>query len=244
MPTAFLEYVKDDPIEHDRFLALREGLNLLRPYFHNRKVLDFGASYGLSICALTELGANHVIGVEPDPDRVRRGHQIIRNLGIEHKAQLVQISYDAILPFPECSFETVLANAVLERIPSGHRPYVREMWRVIKPGGYLIIRESPNKYLPIDLHTTGGLWLIPWMPKELARRYAIWRGRFRHDADWSTSGWRGIGYYEIEGCLKGPYKLISETGRLRHRLLTKLGLPASLFDPYPTLIFQKTAAAA
>jgi SAM-dependent methyltransferase len=155
------------------------------------------------------------------------------------QAALVLIPYSAGLPFGNEMFDFVLANGVFEHIPPPRSNYVREVWRVLKPGGCLIISESPNKYLPKDYHTTGGLWFIPWLPSRLARRYAVWRGRFGKGKDWVTSGWRGVGYYEIVSGFSSPYKLLPERTRSRHMILTKLGLPASLLDPYPILVFQK-----
>ncbi len=43
----------------------------------------FGASNGLSIAVLMELGAVEVFGVEPDADRVKDGKQILQNLESE-----------------------------------------------------------------------------------------------------------------------------------------------------------------
>jgi len=239
MANSFLDYLQDKPIEQMRYTTLKQTLETFRHLFLNRCVLDFGASYGLSTCALFELGASSVIGVEPDERRVQRGMRIFEELGLANRAVLLHISNTAQLPFADSSFAVVLANAVLEHIPPPRLPFVRELWRVLAPGGHLIINESPNKYLPVDFHTTGGLWFVPWAPSKLARSYAIWRGQFSKEADWSTSGWRGVGYYEITKALGYSYKLIPEDTRLRHRVLTCLGLPASLLDPYPNLIFEK-----
>jgi hypothetical protein len=112
------------------------------------------------------------------------------------------------------------------------------MWRVLKTGGGLIINETPNKYFPIDKHTTG-LWLVPWLPSSIARRYAILMKRFPEENDWATSGWRGVGYYELTAAMDSQYEYHPESSRGRHRLLSMVGLPAALLDPYPLFIFRK-----
>lgn len=225
-------------VEQARYRTLEETLASLRGLFEGRRVLDFGASYALSVCALLELGAAEAVGVEPDAERVRLGRELLARTDHGSRATLYQVADTRRLPFAAGSFDVVLANAVFEHIPQPREAYLREVWRVLRRGGFLVVNETPNKYLPKDYHTTG-LWGVPWLPSAVARRYALRRGRFRPDAHWASSGWRGVGFYEIARGLGGPYRLYPERTRLRHRLLTRLGLPASLLDPYPTLIFQK-----
>ncbi len=239
---SYLDCEKDQPDRQERYTGLKQALEPLRHLLSNRVVLDFGASRGLSTCALIELGAAKVVGVEPDKERVCRGGENLRKLEITHQAMIVLISYTGELPFADKTFDVVFANAVLEHIVPPRKPILRELWRVLLPGGYLIINESPNKYLPIDLHTTKGLMFVPWLPCRIARSYAVCRGRFRRGAEWATSGWRGIGYYEITGALSSAYTAIPAKDRrgMRHRILAWLRLPSNLLDPYPVLIFQKT----
>ena len=71
MTISYLDYLKDDPIEYERFLTLRRTLENLKTFLAGRSVLDFGASYGLSACAYVEAGASRVVGVEPDPASCR-----------------------------------------------------------------------------------------------------------------------------------------------------------------------------
>jgi len=238
-PSSYLNYLKEEPIEYGRFLILRQTLESLKPLLSGRCILDFGASYGLSACAYLEAGASRVVGVEPDAARVERGTGIIQELGLSDRIALNHTSSTDKLPFAEASFDVAFANAVLEHIPSPRTRFIQEMWRVLKPSGHLIINETPNKYLPIDFHTTGGLWFVPWLPKNLARHYAILRGRFRRDKDWDHSGWRGVGYYEITKALGRNYRAIPEMSHRRHRFLAKLHLPPNLLDPFPLLIFEK-----
>ena len=237
--SSYLEYIKEKPTEYERFLTLRRTLEGLKTILSGRCILDFGASSGLSACAYLEAGASSVVGVEPNAGRVERGTAIIQELGLSERIVLSHTASTDKLPFANASFDVVFANAVLEHIPQPRAPFMQEMWRVLKPSGHLIINETPNKYLPIDFHTTGGLWFVPWLPRSLARRYAILRGRFRSDKDWDHSGWRGIGYYEITKALGENYRAIPEMSHRRHRFLAKLHLPPGLLDPYPQLIFEK-----
>jgi len=237
MTDKYLEYIKHEPVEQQRYLTLKTTLSSISELIEGKRILDFGASYALTTCALLETGAKQVIGIEPDMHRVERGNVILNDLAYDSQASLQHIENTAKLPFEDASFDVVIANAVLEHIPSPRTPYIREMWRLVSKGGYLIINETPNKYFPIDKHTTG-LWFVPWMPSNVARRYAIFRNKFSCDQDWKTSGWRGIGYYEITKALNSPYKFMPEKKRIRHKVLTSIGLPSSLIDPYPFFIIQ------
>ncbi len=234
----FLTCVADDPKETRRYLTLKQTLEPLRPLFQSRRVLDFGASHGPGICALLELGALEVVGVEPGELWVRHGEQILEAAGFGERAALLHVPDTRHLPFPDADFDVVLVNAVLEHIPQPRAEYIREIWRVLRPGGTLLVNETPNSYLPKDVHTTG-LWFVPWLPSSVARRYAVRRGRFHADKDWSSSGWRGLGYFELTAALEPPFRLIPESTRWRHRFFTRVGLPASLLDPYPTWILRK-----
>jgi SAM-dependent methyltransferase len=227
-----------DPKERGRYRTLKETLAQHRALFAGRRVLDFGASHGPGICALMELGAAEVVGVEPVAEWVEAGQPILAAGGWGDRVRLLHVPDTRTLPFPDAHFDLVLVNAVLEHIPQPRGAHIREIWRVLRPGGHLLVNETPNKYLPKDVHTTG-LWWVPWLPNEAARRYAVRRGRFRADGDWESSGWRGLGYYELVRALGTPYRLLPERSRPRHRLLTRLGLPASLLDPYPTWVLRK-----
>jgi SAM-dependent methyltransferase len=236
-PDYFLRAVTDRN-EQARYRTLRRTLEPLRELFEDRRVLDFGASHGPGICALLELGAREVVGVEPNRFWVDSGLDLLAGSPYATRASLQHVPDTRSLPFESEHFDVVLVNAVLEHIPQPRDPYLREIWRVLAPGGYLIVNETPNKYYPREVHTTH-LWFIHWLPSRIARGIAIRRGRFNEKADWASSGWRGLGYLELVKPLRPNYELIPEELRPRHRLLTRWGIPASILDPYPTWILRR-----
>jgi SAM-dependent methyltransferase len=225
MSSAMASFLASNPTDQHRFEVLRNTLHDLSVFVRGRDVLDYGASDGLSMSALIDAGARSVVGVEPDLRRVQRAHELFPELRLLHVSDTRQ------LPFPSANFSTVVVNAVLEHIPQPREAYIREIWRVLSPGGYLIVNETPNKYLPWDSHTTH-LPLLNWLPKNWARGIAIRTGRFRPDSDWDHSGWRGVGQRELFTVLSGR-KDVSPKTRFRHHLF------GQLLDPYPTWVLQK-----
>lgn len=231
---ALAAYLASDPVEANRWETLCRDAWRWEPWIRGRDVLDFGAGSGLSMLALAQLGAARVVGVEPDRARVLRGQAIVRG---DPRLRLQWVPDTRRLPFRDGIFSSVVANAVLEHIPRPRAAYLCELWRVLAPGGHLIVHETPNQYLPWDFHTTD-LPLVNWLPSRLAERIARGAGRYRFSCAWEVSGWRGIGYREIARCLPG-HELVPDLSRRRHRVLHRLGLPPGLFDPYPLWVFRR-----
>jgi SAM-dependent methyltransferase len=224
--------------ERGRYTTLLKTLDTWRHLFAGKRCLDFGASWGTSMVALVRQEAAEVVGTEPSADRVAQGKSRIARAAPGAKLSLIQTSYEPSLPLNDGEFAFILANGVIEHIPQPRDVYLRELWRVLAPGGHLMINETPNKYFPKELHTTD-LWFNHWLPRSVAHRRAVRSGRFdSRRTDWDSSGWRGLGYYELVRPL-GKYRLIPEQAKLRHRILAGIGLPPSLIDPYPTWILQK-----
>ena len=197
------KWLQDELGRADRILA-REGVMLSR-YLDIRgiRLLDFGCGAGASSVAWSKLGAT-VTGVEPDEHLAAAAQIRIREDQVQDVVHILHLPDTSHLPFADGAFQVCICNAVLEHIPPRDRGlYLREVWRVLEPGGYLYITETPNRLCPYDGHTTR-LWGIPWMPLKLARRYGIWRGRIEPDkteSDLVSMGIRGVTYFEIASAL-------------------------------------------
>lgn len=165
-------------------------------------VLDFGCGTGSTTVALAERApASRITAVDIDAASLE-----IARLRFLHHGLAERIAVQAIqpvtrpghLPFEDASFDFVLANGVLEHVvPYASRPVVlREVWRLVRPGGLFFVSETPNPLWPVDRHTTG-LPFVPWMPSRLAYRVAVACGRHRPGTDLDARGRRGMTFWEI-----------------------------------------------
>ncbi len=137
--------------------------------FDTRRVLVDGCGVGMYVRQLAELGYNP-IGLDIDFERVQEG---TRN-GIE---QLHAAAGEA-LPYPAESFDAVLSHEVIEHV-SDDRQAAREMLRVLRPGGRVIL-FCPNRLYPFETH--GHYWrgqyhfgntpLINYLPDSLRNKFA------------------------------------------------------------------------
>ena len=138
-----LEQLSDRYAEHHRssrsedfVFAGPERAELFRRYVDGpgRRVLDLGCRYG----ALTRayLAGNDVVGVDVDRDALAEAAK----LGIEtHWANV-----DDPLPFPDESFDAVVAGELLEHVRDP-RGLVEEAHRVLRPGG-TFVGSVPNAF--------------------------------------------------------------------------------------------------
>jgi ubiquinone/menaquinone biosynthesis C-methylase UbiE len=228
------------PVYVERYHTMRQTFLPLAGYLQGRHVLDFGCGKGLSAAVMVELGASHVTGVDVFTGNIDGGPDALSATGYGGRIELHWVEDTRRLPFHSGCFETIVCNAVLEHIPQPRDAYIREVWRLVKPWGVVIINETPNKYLPMDFHTLH-LPFTNWLPSKVAHRIGVMTGRIRANrTNWDYSGWRGAGRYELLRAIpRHERRVIPELANARHRVLNWLGLPSNLFDPYPLLIVEK-----
>jgi len=56
-----------------------------------------------------------------------------------------QLTHPYLLPYETNSFDTVIGSGVLEHVPNDSE-CLKELYRIIRPGGFFIMTMLPNKY--------------------------------------------------------------------------------------------------
>jgi len=198
-------------------VPLREMLDHYGVDLAGKRVLDCGSGVGASSVLLCRLGAQQVDGIDVVDECVQVARMRVAEEGCAQSIEFRLVNASSSVPLPNESYDVVMANALIEHIlPESRAGLLREWWRLLRPGGYLLIRDTPNRLWPKDGHTTG-LWWVPYMPLRMARRYAIARSPRvdKNDSldDLIVGGIRGASYGEIA-------KPLRELGvvELNHRL--------------------------
>lgn len=102
------------------------------------RVLDVGAGHGMLLALLAELG--HTCTAVDAVDPMQRHAAVYHAHGIAFHRCNIEIDR---LPFDDASFDAVVCCQVLEHFTHSHLPAVREMHRVLRPGGMLEV-DVPN----------------------------------------------------------------------------------------------------
>ncbi|MDQ3653510.1 MAG: methyltransferase domain-containing protein [Chloroflexota bacterium] len=181
------------------------------------RLLDCGCGYGFTLRMLAELTEVELVGLDGDPDRVA---QTLRDL--RRFRNVSAVTGDAQnLPFDEATFDHVVCSEVLEHLPDDARA-VREMARVLKPGGDLVVTvpcaDFPFTWDPPNwaFKRLGGFQLKgerPWS--------GIWYGHRRlYDQDRLTRMIRDSGFEIVE-----QRSLTFRTPPFAHLLLYGIGKP-------------------
>ncbi|MFQ5342997.1 MAG: class I SAM-dependent methyltransferase [Anaerolineae bacterium] len=143
---------------------------LIRQYapLAGRRVLVDGCGIGTYVGRIRE-HASFVAGIDIDLERVAEGARTLPNLAV---------SAAEALPFPDGHFGVVLSHEVLEHVLDD-RQAVREAWRVLAPGGRIVV-FVPNRLYPFETHgfywrgeyRFGNIALINYLPDPLRDRLA------------------------------------------------------------------------
>ena len=129
------------------------------------RVLELGCNVGATAIVLARLGAD-VYAVEVAAKWLALAKRNAERFG-EH-ATLIQVGGNDDFPFADQVFDSVICNSVLEYIENERRAeIVREIDRVLKPAGTLLVLGTSNRLWPREVHSR--CWLSNYVPVSLDR---------------------------------------------------------------------------
>jgi 2-polyprenyl-3-methyl-5-hydroxy-6-metoxy-1,4-benzoquinol methylase len=172
--------------------------------FKGRRLLDFGCGAGASSLVLgAMLPETEVIGVELGPEKV----EIASRVGSFRKLSNVRFLCSPAgdrLPDGIGQFDFVMLSAVYEHLlPNERRTVMPLLWSVLRPGGAILINQTPYRYFPYEHHSTG-IWFVNYMPDVLAhfvaRHFSRRNAAINRSRDWNThlrGGLRGGTEWEL-----------------------------------------------
>jgi SAM-dependent methyltransferase len=233
---------------HSRaFLAdlarLRPGLDLVdellrsehAPYLESRlkvalepfperagwRALDFGCGPGASSVVLARLGLTRIVGLDLVNDYAALWRRRMAESGFEGAGTFVQAGAGLRFPFRAGTFDFVLLNGVLEHmLPEERRDLLRAILALVRPGGRVLVAETPNRWFPRNSHTK--LWFSEWLPfgaaAALAHRFRI-RDDFPHEGRTALyrTGMRGMSAAQLAKIV-GPLGAVEPTPEAMARL--------------------------
>jgi ubiquinone/menaquinone biosynthesis C-methylase UbiE len=115
---------------HRAVLALIQGLD--------GRVLDYGCGYGDLTWAISRTHPD-VTGVDVEPERIAFARR-------EYPELRFAVCDKGTLDFPDASFDIVTSVVVLPFVPDP-AAYLREVRRVLRPGGHLIVATKTSALL-------------------------------------------------------------------------------------------------
>jgi 2-polyprenyl-3-methyl-5-hydroxy-6-metoxy-1,4-benzoquinol methylase len=158
--------------------------------FKGKRLLDFGCGAGASSLVLAAmLPETEVIGVELGSEKVEIAGRVGSFRKLPHVRLLCSPSGDR-LPEGIGDFDFVMLSAVYEHLlPNERKTVMPLLWSVIRPGGAILINQTPYRYFPYEHHSTG-LWFVNYMPDVLAhfaaRHFSRRNATINRSRDWNT----------------------------------------------------------
>jgi SAM-dependent methyltransferase len=182
---------------------------LPRAEFEGKVLMDFGSGMGASSIVLSRLfPSTRIVGVELVEDHVAVARDRAAACACKNVEFYLSPAPDKLPPdLPDVDLMT-LSGVHEHMFPDERKSLYPMLWAVLKPGGVLFIDQTPERYFPIDTHSSG--WpLVNYLPAPvvhfLLTRYC---NRIGRRATWETmlrDGIRG-------GTVREIMRLIPQTG--------------------------------
>jgi 2-polyprenyl-3-methyl-5-hydroxy-6-metoxy-1,4-benzoquinol methylase len=175
--------------------------------FSGARILDFGAGCGASTMVLARMFPSaEVVSVELVPEFIALAEHRAAHYNVSDRVRILRSPDPSQLPKALGNFDFIVLSAVYEHLfPKEREMLLPLLWQHLKTNGVLFINQTPYRWFPIELHTTG-LPFINYFPDSLALLICQHLSRrVRRDESWPEllrRGIRGGTIEEIIGILK------------------------------------------
>ena len=161
-----------------RFVSLRGAL-----------VLDLGCGVGEYVRAFQREGAR-AIGLDIEPQRLAEARRRQAGAGGGGAPAALVAAAGERLPLRDGCLDVAVLNEVIEHV-SDDAATLREVRRVLKPGGGTCVIFAPNRLYPFETHGVyigrryvfGNIPLVNWLP-DVARARLVPHARAYRHGDW------------------------------------------------------------
>ena len=171
------------------------------------RILEIGCGTGTSTVALAEQGAS-VIGIDINEPSLKVAQERCRLYEVDNVELILMNATELEQNFSLSAFDFVIYFASLEHMILEERlASLTQGWRLLSPGGWLCVVDTPNRLWPYDSHTSY-LPFFHWLPDDLAIRYTQFSPRpslkeaFCEAGEGSMSQFlrrgRGVSYHEFD----------------------------------------------
>ena len=196
----------EEQSERNRYVRFRADFTFDRfvplPAEGSHRVLDFGCGLGHSLDAVLDRFPNsQFVAADYASDALQLCEQ---RFGGDPRVRIVRMTGSTSLDEIGDGFDIIQLNAVFEHLlPDERSPLMSDLWRRLRPGGYMIITETPWRWFPIETHCTS-LPFVNYLPDRLALAVLRHCGRYPADSSMAHAlrcGLRGGTVSEIVGSL-------------------------------------------
>ena len=141
-----------------------------------KKVVDFGCGFGFQATAIALAGAQSVLGLEMEPEKVEFATEQARKAGLASK-----VRFQTKINLSDYGqFDVILSQDAMEHF-SQPKEVLEEMTRLLKPGGLLLMTFGPPWYAPYGAHMQYFV-KVPWVHLLFSEKTIMKvRSRFRND---------------------------------------------------------------
>lgn len=140
-------------LSHDTDVSYHHIFNfkIAKPYIKNKRVLDIGCWTGQFELLATEV-TDKIVGIDPSKEAIKLAKKRVPKASFK--------TGDALkLTFSKNKFDCVTFLEVIEHLPHGSEDgVIKEIYRITKPKGYLIL-STPNNH-PISIILDPAFFLI------------------------------------------------------------------------------------